>query len=466
MRCCDGRSICWGAETFIPLNLRGRVLGWIFTGPTDGMPFDHQDHPELSFLSEHVVQTLENTIKHHELLSQKDLGENLLQMMPTAVVTVDAEGNVTWCSAPAEKLFPMVVRRTAIVSPNRPVPKIPVEDLGSRMASLVRDALAGEPTVQPVVWESPATGGRTLTVRTRQLVGGGKCLGAVALVDDITEQLALEAQEGQIERASFWRELAAGISHEIRNPLVAIKTFTQLLPQRYTDESFRIEFKDMVTRELGRLDGIVSQIESFAHPAACVVEGVNLVSVLEEASERARAAMEAPDAKITIEADEGLPELRGDARALVQTFQHLLINGIEAAINKKVRAQIRVRLVAHKVGADVVGFKLAIVDNGAGIPDEMLDHVFSPFCTSKAQGLGLGLAMAQRAILDHNGRIELDSGALGLCVNITLPLLPRWAADHAPKLPIGTAPARALPAPAELREARRLKYEARIRLGQ
>ena len=90
-----------GAETFIPLNLRGRVLGWLFTGQTDGLPFDHNDHPELSFLSEHVVQALENTIKHQQVLSQKTLGENLLQMMPTTVVTVDAEGFVTWCNAPA-----------------------------------------------------------------------------------------------------------------------------------------------------------------------------------------------------------------------------------------------------------------------------------------------------------------------------------------------------------------------------
>ena len=63
-----------GAETFIPLNLRGRVLGWLFTGQTDGLPFDHSDHPELSFLSEHVVHALENTIRHHEVLSQKKPG--------------------------------------------------------------------------------------------------------------------------------------------------------------------------------------------------------------------------------------------------------------------------------------------------------------------------------------------------------------------------------------------------------
>jgi nitrogen-specific signal transduction histidine kinase len=436
-----------GAETFIPLNLRGRVLGWIFTGPSDGLPFDHNDHSELSFLSEHVVNSLENTIKHHEILSQKNLGENLLQMMPTAVVTTDAAGNITWSSAPAEKLFPALARGLGGSSSHRPPPKIPVEDLGSRVAGLVRDALAGEPTRAPVVWESVAAGGRTLTVRTRQMLAGGKCLGAVALVDDITDQLAADAQAEQIERAGFWRELAAGISHEIRNPLVAIKTFTQLLPQRYTDENFRLEFKEMVTRELGRLDGIVGQIDSFAHPAAAVIESFNLVNVLETAADNARTAMETPDAKITIQADEALPEMRGDQRALEQTFQHLFVNGIEAARNKKVRAHIKARVIAARVNGEITGFKLAIVDNGTGIAEELLDHVFSPFCTTKAQGLGLGLPMAQRVVLDHGGRIELDSGTLGLCVNLTLPLSAVRAGAGTPRLPISLAPAaHALPA--------------------
>jgi signal transduction histidine kinase len=459
------------AEAFIPLNLRGRVLGWIFTGPSDGLPLDYGDHQELSFLSEHVVQTLENSVKHHAVVSRQKLGENLLQMMPSAIVTVDAEGWVTWSSAPVERLFPALARSLVKVAGSgsgKSAPKIPIEDLGSRIAGLVRDALAGQPAREPVIWESQASGGRTIAVRTRQLIAGGQCLGAVALIDDITDRLAAEAQAEQVERISFWRELAAGLSHEIRNPLVAIKTFTQLLPQRYTDENFRLEFKEMVTRELGRLDGIVTQIESFAHPAAPVVEAVNLPATLQEAATQARAFMDAPDAQIKIQADEGLPELRGDSRALLQAFTHLFVNGIEAAMNKKVNAHIKVRVIANAVGGEVTGVKLAIVDNGPGIAPEVLDNVFSPFCTTKAQGLGLGLPVAQRVILDHGGRLELDSGTLGLCVNITLPLAPPRPPAAPPQLPIHSAPAAALPygTPEDEREARRRLYEARMRLGQ
>ena len=456
-----------GAETFIPLNLRGRVLGWLFTGQTDGLPFDHNDHPELSFLSEHVVQALENSIKHQQVLSQKTLGENLLQMMPTAVVTVDAEGFVTWSNAPSEALFPALARGLdrASAAASRPSARVAVEELGSQIAGLVRNALAGDPSPLPQFVEGRAAGGRTFAVRTRQLSGGGKCLGAVALVDDITDQLQAEVQQEQLDRARFWRELAGAVSHEIRNPLVAIKTFTQLLPARYTDEHFRLEFREMVTREVGRLDGIVSQIEGFAHPTAGVIDQADLSSLLQEAADQARAATETVDAQIKVAADEDLPAWNGDARALVQCFQHLFINSIEAAANKKIRAQINVRLVATRAGKLITGFRLAIADNGAGIAPEVFESVFSPFCSTKAQGLGLGLPIAQRVILDHGGRIELDSGALGLCVNITLPLNAPPPVAATPRLPQGQAPAGQLPAPpARPSEERTLPYQPRMRI--
>ncbi len=427
-----------GAETFIPLNLRGRVLGWLFTGQTDGLPFDHSDHPELSFLSEHVVHALENTLKHHEVLSQKLLGENLLQMMPTAIITADPTGKITWCNAPAERLFP-ALSRDSRAGGQRPAAPVQLEDLGSRLAGLVRDALAGDTTHEPCFVDAALAGGRTLVVRTRQLTGGGKCLGAVALVDDITDQVYADTQLEQLERTRFWRELAAGLSHEIRNPLVAIKTFTQLLPSRYTDEEFRHEFKEMVTRELNRLDGIVSQIEGFAHPAVGVLDRADLATLLQEAAEGARTMTETLNAQIKVQADEDLPAWYGDRKALTQCFQHLFVNSIEAAVRMQTRALIRVRLMAHRAGHETIGFKLAIVDNGSGISDDILPGAFSPFCSSKAQGLGLGLPIAQRVVLDHGGKIDLDSGSMGLCVNITLPLEPPAAASPAAPL-LGQAP--------------------------
>ena len=245
---------------------------------------------------------------------------------------------------------------------------------------------------------------------------------------------------------------------------MAIKTFTHLLPQRYTDEAFRLEFKEMVTREVGRLDSIVAHIEGFAHPTVGVIDNANLSVLLQEAADAARTATEALDAQIKINADEGLPPLRGDAKALSQVFQHLFVNSIESASSRKHRALIKVRVIPRKVGSEVVGFRLAISDNGAGVSREDLERAFSPFFSTKAQGLGLGLPIAQRVVLDHGGRISLDSGSTGLCVNIDLPLEPP-AAEARPTLLGSPTSAGELPAPIAAGNGNGLKYEPRYRIG-
>ena len=120
--------------------------------------------------------------------------------------------------------------------------------------------------------------------------------------------------------------------------------------------------------------------------------------------------------------------------------------------------------MAHKAGHEVVGFKLAFVDNGAGIPEEILSSVFSPFCSSKAQGLGLGLPITQRVVLDHGGKMDLDSGTMGLCVNIVLPLVPPPTVSTKAQLPAGRAPAGALPGSEWSNEPQNLPYQAQTRL--
>jgi nitrogen-specific signal transduction histidine kinase len=114
-------------------------------------------------------------------------------------------------------------------------------------------------------WEEPASR-RYIQAEVRRLGGPGEQLGAVVMIQDLTSIRHLQEKQAQVERTAFWTDLAAGLSHEIRNPLVTISTFAQLLPERYQDEEFRDEFSTLVTREVGRLDGIINQINDFAHP--------------------------------------------------------------------------------------------------------------------------------------------------------------------------------------------------------
>ncbi len=423
-----------GAESLIPLNLRGRLVGWIFTGsPFDGSSGRGIDFHSLSVLCEHVTTALENTTLYQEVELQKTLTETLLQMLPAAIVAVEPDGVVRWANERAEKLFPVLANR------RRGLPPPIIEDLNSRIAGLVHAALAGDPLGAPLVWEAPNTA-RTYSANVHIMHLAGRSLGVFALIEDITDQLMTRAQTEVTERQTLCADLSAGLAHEIRNPLVALKTFAQLLPQRHSDPEFREEFSELIDREIGRLESLLDLIERFANPPEGAVrptrESLRIIDVLKAAQDIVLKEMPTADARIKFNPRSGaasmnaLPPIIGDPGSLTQCFRHLLVNGVEAALRKSVTPVITVDVVHFETdGAGAGGgLRLAIVDNGPGIDPELQPRVFSPFCTTKTQGLGLGLPLAQRTILAHGGRIELDPGTRGTCVNIVLPLRPREGA--------------------------------------
>ena len=228
----------FGAEALLPLQARARLLGWLFVGRrVTGVPFDDADLENLTTIADHVSAALENALLYEEVALQKTLAETLLHAMPTGIVAADEAGIVRWFNDAAQRILEL---------PREEVLNRPVEAIGSRLADVLRRSLREAPLDRPVEWMDPRTK-RTLVVQTRRLMHRDACLGTVALVHDVTVERMLEEKQDQLERAAFWTELAASMSHEIRNPLVAIKTYAQLLPERYEDAEFRSQFSEIVS---------------------------------------------------------------------------------------------------------------------------------------------------------------------------------------------------------------------------
>src|SRR5207237_7317990 len=129
----------------------------------------------------------------------------------------------------------------------------------------------------------------------RWLARDGAALGAVAIVNDLTAEQTSREKKALVDRATFWTDLAASMSHEIRNPLVAIKTFTQLLPERFDDADFRKDFNQIVVKEINRLDKIITQINNFAHPPELVFKPIDVRKPVRKAIEIARHRLAATD---------------------------------------------------------------------------------------------------------------------------------------------------------------------------
>src|SRR5438477_10660711 len=216
----------FGAEAIVPLYARGSIIGWVFFGHrVTGQLFDDRDLEGLTMLAEHVSTILENALIYEDATVQETLAETLLKSIPPGIVAVDVDATVRWFNPPAEKILGL---------PSADALNKPVEAVGNRLASLLREALESKTPIPPQQWIDNNTR-RSLSVETRQLTDNGSSLGAVAGIHDLTVQETLREQQALLDRATFWTDLAASMSHEIRNPLVAINTLAQLLPERFDD---------------------------------------------------------------------------------------------------------------------------------------------------------------------------------------------------------------------------------------
>ena len=402
----------FGAEAIVPLYARGSIIGWVFFGHrVTGQLFDDRDLEGLTMLAEHVSTILENAILYEEATVQKTLAETLLKSIPPGIVAIDEDATVRWFNPPAEKILGV----SGAAALNKPV-----ESVGTRLASLLRETLESKTPMPPQHWIDNNTR-RSLSVETRQLADNGSPLGAVAVIQDLTSQETLREKQALLDRATFWTDLAASMSHEIRNPLVAIKTFAQLLPERFDDADFRKEFNKIVVSEIDRLDKIITQINNFAHPPELVFKPIDVRSSVKKGVEIARSRF-GINGKVELETSlpSNLPRVLGDETALAEAFAHLVANAAEASAD---RNNPRITLSAKPVrtGKHPAAVVVTVRDNGTGIAPEIREKIFSPFCTTKPRGMGLGLPIVKRTVFDHHGRVEVDSTSKGTQVSVLLP---------------------------------------------
>jgi PAS domain S-box-containing protein len=401
----------FAAEVIVPLHAGGRIIGWVFFGHrVTGHRFESSDLEGLMVLAEHVSTVLENALLSEEVTVQKTLAETLLKSMPPGIVATDEEANIRWFNPTAEQILGINAKDAV---------NQPIEAVGGRLAAFLRETLDARENLPPRQWIDPNTR-RSLSVETRRLVDQKSPLGAVAVVHDLTAEDNLRQKQDLVDRAAFWTDLAASMSHEIRNPLVAIKTFAQLLPERFDDADFRKDFNEIVVQEIDRLDRIITQINNFAHPSELVMKPVDLRTSVKKAIELAKTRVTKNGVAIDTTLPNDLPRVLGDETALTEAFAHIVANAAEAT-SGQTKPRITLAAKAIREGGHTSGVVITVQDNGRGISPDLREKIFSPFCTTKARGMGLGLPIVKRTVFDHNGRVDIDSNPHGTSVSIMLP---------------------------------------------
>ncbi|MGB9439696.1 MAG: ATP-binding protein [Desulfobacterales bacterium] len=219
------------------------------------------------------------------------------------------------------------------------------------------------------------------------------------------EQLRLKERLSQAERLSALGEMAAGISHEIRNPLGIIRSSAELLKKKVTKIDPSNTMPDIIVEESSRLNSIITDFINFAKPGSPKLNLCRIEDVIEK--NVAFLSMQMKEKGYTIKKDyqNFLPEIQADADMLYQSFLNIFLNAMQAMPNGGIIE------VAVRSNSKVVTINFD--DQGQGIATEILEKIWDPFFTTKEMGTGLGLGMVKNIIESHGGNIQIDNRAQG-----------------------------------------------------
>jgi len=355
-----------------------------------------------------LVSELKVKEKELEVLRQKaedraviveGYNENILQSVPSGVMSFDEELNITRINLAAAKILE-VKREDAIGRRHEEVLKKPVTDLLAEKKTVERGEIRYTTPSGRSIWL-----GLTLSpLKDRE----GKTIGQILVFTDLTQLKALESQMELRARLSSLGEISAGIAHELRNPMGVIAGYTKLLSKK-VDASL-MPTVTAVAREINAMNRIISDFLSIAKPAELTIFTVDLRMIIEDCVHTLTAGRNDIRAHLTID---NLPAVKGDEVLLRQTFTNLIQNALEAMPGGG-------ELTIISSAGDFL--EISIADTGPGISEDIVDKVFLPFFTTKDRGTGLGLAIVQKIIVSHGGSVSVESGERGAIFRIRLPL--------------------------------------------
>ena len=396
--------VAWNAEVAVPVR-DGDLLGLILLGPKrSGDPYFGEDLDLLETLGSELAIGLRNAQLYHEVGAIKDYNERLLDRMYSGVVAVDDDGIVTTFNPSAERITGLsaedVVGR-------------PLTSLDEALQAVLRDSLVGHKddeveiaVTQPDGWVLP------LVVRGSALQDpSGQIRGAIVVLNDLSRLKALEEDKRRADRLAATAPLVTGIAHEIRNPLVAIKTFAELLPERADDPEFRSTFTRVAVKEIHRIEQLLGRLRALAVPLAARLRPLDVASPLSETGDLLRGEADRRQVRLALELEPDLPPVLGDADQLKQLFLNLLLNGLEAMA---AGGLLGVSARTSRGPSDEEQVTVWVTDTGPGAPPEERDRIFEPFFTTKPSGTGLGLTICRTIADAHRAALWAEPGPGGL----------------------------------------------------
>lgn len=348
----------------------------------------------LAIVSLFLVQAYRLT--QASLSRVKIFSETLIRNMPIGLVAVDEEGKIIGCNEKAREIlktvsFVAVGQNASEILPSKL--KTMLAELPEKGGLLERDIDIVTSAGEKLKWEALAAG----------LADDGAASGKILLLRDVTRIRELENEVAQSRHLRSISSLAAGVAHEIRNPLSSIKGFAVYLKERLQADSEDKKTAEVIVEEVERLNRVITQLIEFARPLELKKETTRLSDLIGRTIKLTEADARENNIDVIFNATGDEPPVGVDPDKIRQVFLNIFLNAMAAM---KTGGRMEITQAGDKENVQVI-----IADNGTGIKETDLPRIYDPYFTSKPAGTGLGLAIIQKIMEAHGGKIKVESVA-------------------------------------------------------
>jgi len=398
----------------VPLLAHGELVAILVVGqPVVGSSYGRSETETLFDLATHLATAIRDISLHHQLQREKEFSERILEHMSSGVLTIGRDQRVSTMNRRAEEILGL----PAVSIVNGDLRALP-SPLGDMLYETLRTGRAVARAEMQL-----ALRGLWLEVSTYPVRGDEPApLGAVLVFEDLTAQKELAAQKRQVEQTQLLTRVVARIADEIKNPLVSINTFVELIGERYEDPDFRKHFSSVVRRDVQRL------VEVFEKLAALVTEGelnftiVDLHTVVDDVVTAIEGADDALGKPLQIEVTRDAPPklVRVDVQHLRRALSYLVWYLTHNSPPHQARVSIAITHQAERDGTERA--RIQIGSRTASVPPDKLHRVFDPVQMVQESLIDVGPAVSQRLVEAIGGQLDVRHGRNELAFLLSLPL--------------------------------------------
>ena len=403
------------AQVAVPILNRETIIGVaVFDGRVTGEPLTNAELELIFHLLGQVGLGMGNIWLHDQLSENHEMMTDVLRELSSACIVVGRDLKVLHANKAARRHFGTKNKQTG---------GLEFSDLPQSLGAKIYQVLKTGAVMGPYRYEPESSPGTiySISVVPFQRANSTVPISALLTADDLTQAEQLRNLEAEAANLRLIRSMADRMAHEIGNAMVPLSTHQQLLVEKYKDKEFRESLDHALADGVKRVSRLVSQMRFLAREGHIEQETVSVGKLVEESYQEARKHLNVENAQLELE-DGGKPiVITGDHAALKHALAEIFLNALQAN-PKEPKIIVRLKTVANGEGKQ--NLEIEVQDNGAGFTPEAAEKVPSPFFTTRAVGLGLGLTVSEKIIETHHGKLEIvppQSGQHGI-VRVLLPV--------------------------------------------